>query len=282
MDCFMNEGSNVLIRIALALMQQYRNLLYNAVDADDFIGRLLQGAVSQSVRDAPLIKSAFRLRISDSRTSRIKREHEEALLLEYTEDRCQQVYYRPKMSQPSTVLLEPILLETLWGLLPRPLAITDPVLVYEAERDGFNLRRLMENTADVAPCLIIARSKEGNIAGFYSSVSLSEAFSRKRGRSFGDGETFVFSLTPNAAKYGWDETGPNSNTAYLVYDDSGSLHVGAGRNAAALSFTEDLQVDSNPCDTFASPVLFAELTEHDGKPAAKSVVCVSLEVFSFD
>jgi len=279
MDCFMNEGSNVLLRVALALMSQYKNVLYSAVSADDFTQRLLQGALQQSVSDAPVIKDAFRIRLSDARTSRIKREQHELVMQEQgSDEHCQQVYYRPKMSEKSSVLCSALLLENLWGLLPRPLAITDPVIVYQAERDGFNLKRLMESTSDIAPCMVIARSRENSIVGFYSSVSLSEAFKKKRGTSFGDGETFVFSLTPSACKYSWDDQSPDSNTAFFVYDEFGSLNVGAGRNGAALSFTEDLHVDSNACDTFNCPPLFAEQTgSYPHRP-----VCVAIEVLAFE
>lgn len=314
-DCFLTEGRGVLARVALALVAQYRAVLAAAPSAGDFFRRLEQAALQQPVFDAPLLKAAFRLKIpsslsvlssfcssSSSSSSSISSSSSSfsnasaASALEAENALCQQVYYRPKMAEESRVLRDPLLLETLWGLVPRPLAITDPVLVYEAERDGFNLRRLLEAAAATAPCLVLARTAAGAVAGFYAAAPLGDALTRPRGHAFGDGETFVFTLAPAARKYPWAEDAPHSNTAFLVYDELGTLHVGAGRRGAALSLSEDLQVESNPCDTFASPPLFQAPPEGDGGDASDagkatgkgtstspaSVVCTSLEVFGFD
>ena len=280
-DLYMNEGGSVLQRVALVLLAQYRQVLDQAVSADDFVQRLLQGAMQQDVRGAPLIEASCRRLLPASRADRIARKHREALAQQpcLVDDEAP-VYYRPKLAQRSTVLTRPLYLEALWGLVPRPLAITDPVLVYEAERDGFNLRHLLEASDGVAPCLVLVRTDKGHVAGFYTAVPLSEALVRKRGAAFGDGETFVFTLAPAVHKYCWAERAEHSNTAFIHYDTQGALHVGAGRSGAALSFTEDLQVDSNPCDTFASPSLFPPLADSSGSSTTK-VVCVSLEVMTF-
>lgn len=316
-DCFLNEGRSVLLRVALALVVQYRAVLVAAPTADDFARRLEQAALQQPVLDAPLLKAAFRIRLPSSSSSSSSSSWASsssssaaaaaaAAAVAAESARCQQVYYRPKMAQPSTVLTGPLLLEALWALVPRPLAITDPVLVYEAERDGFNLRRLLEATRAAAPCLVLLRTSAGAVAGFYAAVPLGDALARPRGRAFGDGETFVFTLAPAVRKYAWAEDAPHSNTAFLVYDDLGTLHVGAGRTGAALSLTEDLQAESNPCDTFASPALFGDGSSSDSSDEVPSVpstaattttattgmsssssspslvVCASLEVFTFD
>ena len=158
-------------------------------------------------------------------------------------------------------------------MIPRPLAITDPELVFSTDvGGGFNLRAMMASTQFNTPFLTIFKVKtpEGKfiVPGFFSSVPLSDGYVVKSGTPFGDGTTFLFVLDgENSRKFPWSEKAPNR--AFFTFDGS-CLYVGAGKDGAAFAFTDDLFVDSNRCDTFGTEKFFP-----DGS------TLISLEIYSF-
>jgi hypothetical protein len=179
------------------------------------------------------------------------------------------VYYRPKLAKASGIFTD-VELETLWSFVPRRYAICDPVLVFDSEKDGFNLRTLLDRTERAAPVLVVLKARDDAVFGFYSSVPLSPA-TGVRGRPFGDGEVFLWVLRPSPAKFAWTQ----ANDSFLIADRA-SLFVGAGGKGFGLVLTEDLRALSNSCATFNNIPLAG--------PAAvdKEIDCIRVEGYLFE
>eukprot|EP01105_Mastigella_eilhardi_P012712 TRINITY_DN2903_c0_g1_i8.p1 TRINITY_DN2903_c0_g1~~TRINITY_DN2903_c0_g1_i8.p1 ORF type:complete len:393 (-),score=59.12 TRINITY_DN2903_c0_g1_i8:107-1285(-) len=89
----------------------------------------------------------------------------------------------------------------LWRWLPTRCIIMEPVRLYATVADGFSLGRLYSYCAEWSPLLVIVKSAEKNLFGLF----LADPLQVRAGRFSGNGETFLFTLSPNATKYGWTQ-----------------------------------------------------------------------------
>ncbi|KII66672.1 TBC1 domain family member 24 [Thelohanellus kitauei] len=95
-----------------------------------------------------------------------------------------------------------------WALLmswlPDNVQLRKPVVAYSSNSHGWCLRKLYEKSETFEPIIIIIKTQCRSVFGGY----ITEALINRTGKNgickcFGTGETFVFSLRPEARKYHW-------------------------------------------------------------------------------
>nr|XP_028590677.1 TLD domain-containing protein 2 [Podarcis muralis] len=155
-------------------------------------------------------------------------------------------FHEPVLNGQSNILH----LEEIQKLAPHlPLRVTGHPwnLIYCTARDGFSLKTMYRSMSDLAsPVLLIIRDTEGQIFGAFSSTAIhvSSCF-------YGNGETFLFSFTPQLKVFKW--TGKNT---FFMKGDADSLAIGGGSGKFGLWLDGDLNHGgSQPCETFNNETL---------------------------
>ncbi|KAG2435847.1 hypothetical protein HXX76_007042 [Chlamydomonas incerta] len=109
------------------------------------------------------------------------------------------VFWEPVLSEPSAIMsMDDV--RALAGAVPARLAQSKWQLLYGSSRDGISLRTLYRKAAGRAPTLLIVREAGG--MGHIFGTFAAEAW-KPGPRFYGTGETFVFTLQPQRAKYAW-------------------------------------------------------------------------------
>eukprot|EP00727_Mastigamoeba_balamuthi_P001506 m51a1_g11352 hypothetical protein (1051) ;mRNA; r:15935-22059 len=256
-DCYLSEGTKIFYRVGLALLQHARQALMElkeGVPHSEIFATLNRVTAQQD--PCSLIKTAFRFSLSRSALWRIGYSANTNVALP---EPTIEVYYRPKLQEPSGIFTD-VEMEVLWSFLPQRFAVLDPRLLYRASRDGYTLDRLVERAQGTAPLLLVLKLADDSVMGCYLSVSLARHHAYT-----GDGECCVFTLRPRAQQYG--ATLANN---YFVLSHTDSLSIGAG----ALELSADLVVSSRPSDTFGNPGLVGGSEGSSG--------CVAAELYTVE
>ena len=100
--------------------------------------------------------------------------------------------------QLASRLLTNDMANALYEFLPDTAKIETPVMAFATYRDGWSMENLLAKTRDRAPLVMLIRSlKHSIVFGAFSPTSISPPSKFVRG----NGEVFVFRLTPPAAVY---------------------------------------------------------------------------------
>jgi hypothetical protein len=68
------------------------------------------------------------------------------------------VYYRPKITTPSTIIQNEDF-EILWSWLPSRFRIRDPLLLFSTSTDGYSLISLLKAIGDTSPTILILKTQ---------------------------------------------------------------------------------------------------------------------------
>ncbi|KAH3757115.1 TBC1 domain family member 24 [Pelomyxa schiedti] len=247
-DVFLNEGSKILLRVGLGVLSLSQPYLENIVDQAEFIQRLATVAISQVDADV-LMKTAFKFKLS--RGSYISSSIDAMAKLgggppaSTSKTPASFVYYMPRIDFVSTVVSSEMF-ERLWSFLPQRFAIMDPVRLFCADADGFSLPTLIHRSMKSEPLLLALKAK-GQVFGVYMSRSFSNL---KKNQISGDGETFLWSLTPTPGKYEWTR----ADELFVFYDNK-TLSFGIHGNATGLWLENELSGGSQSSPTYNNPPL---------------------------
>mmetsp|Transcript_37893 Transcript_37893/g.38579 ORF Transcript_37893/g.38579 Transcript_37893/m.38579 type:complete len:787 (-) Transcript_37893:26-2386(-) len=128
------------------------------------------------------------------------------------------------------------------------------VLKYSLRQDGASLETLMSNCTARAlngrsvysSCFIVVEDSWGYIFGGYVAHDL-----QNNNGYYGNGEDFVYSLTPKPDKFKW--TGEND---FFVISNNHQLAMGGGGEGFSFQLDDELDTGvSNRSDTYSNPVL---------------------------
>ena len=180
----------------------------------------------------------------------------------------EELYYTPIMERPSEIFTKKELTK-LWSFLPHRLAITDPILLYTASRDGFNITTMINATKSNFPFILVMQAGD-YVFGLYSPDSLYDV---KNNVSFSSGECFLWSLRPEAEKYTWTS---ESNVFMVLMDNSHTLTVGSGGCGPGLVISDDFHVQSQCCATFGNVPFIGDKGTKDEIP------CTRVELYGFE
>ncbi|XP_050362182.1 GTPase-activating protein skywalker isoform X6 [Nymphalis io] len=158
---------------------------------------------------------------------------------------------------------------TLWSWLPVRITMYQPVLLYTTEEHGCSLTTFYVRVEHHEPTLLMIKTCNNEVFGAYCSTRWFERNQKdERGNRqayFGTGETFLFSLYPERAKYPWvgcsigadgkgEERVSHASELFMAAD-SKMITIGGG-DGQAIWMDENIRFGkTDRCSTFNNPPL---------------------------
>ncbi|XP_028042094.1 GTPase-activating protein skywalker isoform X6 [Bombyx mandarina] len=225
LDCFFHEGIKVFYRVALAILILFHKHTTNQ-NSEWYAEATKNGvdhAIDKFCRNMPvsptkLLRTAFTIRaLSSQYISRVFIKTEMTLKSKQVITGSRLVRSRSSdnlptsQSQVNIQMMSHTLtireLFTLWSWLPVRITMYQPVLLYTTEEHGCSLTTFYVRVEHHEPTLLMIKTCNNEVFGAYCSTRWFERNQKdERGNRqayFGTGETFLFSLYPERAKYPW-------------------------------------------------------------------------------
>ncbi|XP_017043724.1 GTPase-activating protein skywalker isoform X7 [Drosophila ficusphila] len=282
MDCYFHEGIKVLYRVALVILNLFHkecqsNNEWSPDNIKNDIGNaLIKFCKKIPVSPAKLLHAAFSIRgLSTQYISRIFIKTEMLLKSRsvLTSGSKQLIKSRSSdnlptsQSQVNIQMMSHTLtireLFTLWSWLPVRITMYQPVLLYTTEEHGCSLTTFYVRVEQHEPTLLMIKTCNNEVFGAYCSSRWFERNVKddkgQRQAYFGTGETFLFSLFPERAKYPWvgiegDKDLGHSSELFMAAD-SKMITIGGGEGQA-IWMDENIRFGkTDSCKTFNNPPL---------------------------
>ncbi|XP_037712265.1 GTPase-activating protein skywalker isoform X13 [Drosophila subpulchrella] len=291
MDCYFHEGIKVLYRVALVILNLFHkecqsNNEWSPDNIKNDIGNaLIKFCKKIPVSPAKLLHAAFSIRgLSTQYISRIFIKTEMLLKSRsvLTSGSKQLIKSRSSDNLPTsqsqvniqmmshTLTIRELhsescrnLLFTLWSWLPVRITMYQPVLLYTTEEHGCSLTTFYVRVEQHEPTLLMIKTCNNEVFGAYCSSRWFERNVKddkgQRQAYFGTGETFLFSLYPERAKYPWvgiegDKDLGHSSELFMAAD-SKMITIGGGEGQA-IWMDENIRFGkTDSCKTFNNPPL---------------------------
>ncbi|KAL7739700.1 hypothetical protein ACLKA6_012684 [Drosophila palustris] len=282
MDCYFHEGIKVLYRIALVILNLFHkecqsNNEWSPDNIKNDIGNaLIKFCKKIPVSPAKLLHAAFSIRgLSTQYISRIFIKTEmllksrsvlnsgsKQLIKSRSSDNLptSQSQVNIQMMSHTLTIRE---LFTLWSWLPVRITMYQPVLLYTTEEHGCSLTTFYVRVEQHEPTLLMIKTCNNEVFGAYCSSRWFERNVKddkgQRQAYFGTGETFLFSLYPERAKYPWvgiegDRDLGHSSELFMAAD-SKMITIGGGEGQA-IWMDENIRFGkTDRCKTFNNPPL---------------------------
>ncbi|XP_037297990.1 GTPase-activating protein skywalker isoform X7 [Manduca sexta] len=298
LDCFFHEGIKVFYRVALAILILFHKHTSNQ-NSEWYAEATKNGvdhAIDKFCRNMPvsptkLLRTAFSIRaLSSQYISRVFIKTEMTLKSKQVITGSRLVRSRSSDNLPtsqSQVNIQMMshtltirermseetckqMLFTLWSWLPVRITMYQPVLLYTTEEHGCSLTTFYVRVEHHEPTLLMIKTCNNEVFGAYCSTRWFERNQKdERGNRqayFGTGETFLFSLYPERAKYPWvgctagsGDKGEEQKVAHgselFMAADSKMITIGGG-DGQAIWMDENIRFGkTDRCSTFNNPPL---------------------------
>ncbi|XP_023308559.1 GTPase-activating protein skywalker isoform X13 [Lucilia cuprina] len=282
MDCFFHEGIKVLYRVALVILNLFHkecqsNNEWSPDNIKNDIGSaLIKFCKKIPVSPAKLLHAAFSIRgLSSTYISRIFLKTEMLLKSRSVLNSGNKQLVKSRssdnlptsQSQVNIQMMSHTLtireLFTLWSWLPVRITMYQPVLLYTTEEHGCSLTTFYVRVEQHEPTLMMIKTCNNEVFGAYCSSRWFERNIKddkgQRQAYFGTGETFLFSLYPERAKYPWvgidnDKDLGHSSELFMAAD-SKMITIGGGEGQA-IWMDENIRFGkTDSCKTFNNPPL---------------------------
>ncbi|XP_030382836.1 GTPase-activating protein skywalker isoform X12 [Scaptodrosophila lebanonensis] len=282
MDCYFHEGIKVLYRVALVILNLFHkecqsNNEWSPDNIKNDIGNaMIKFCKKIPVSPAKLLHAAFSIRgLSSQYISRIFVKTEmllksrsvlnsgsKQLIKSRSSDNLptSQSQVNIQMMSHTLTIRE---LFTLWSWLPVRITMYQPVLLYTTEEHGCSLTTFYVRVEQHEPTLLMIKTCNNEVFGAYCSSRWFERNVKddrgQRQAYFGTGETFLFSLYPERAKYPWvgienDKDLGHSSELFMAAD-SKMITIGGGEGQA-IWMDENIRFGkTDSCKTFNNPPL---------------------------
>ncbi|XP_060518473.1 GTPase-activating protein skywalker isoform X7 [Cylas formicarius] len=155
------------------------------------------------------------------------------------------------------------MLLTLWSWLPVRITMYQPILLYTTEEHGCSLTTFYVRVEQHEPTLLMIKTCNNEVFGAYCSSRWCERNQKddrgNRQAYFGTGETFLFSLYPERAKYPWVGMDGDRNVTHgaelFMAADSKMITIGGGEGQAIWMDENIRYGKTDHCATFNNPPL---------------------------
>ncbi|CAK1549620.1 unnamed protein product [Leptosia nina] len=286
LDCFFHEGLKVFYRVALAILILFHK--HSTNQNSEWYAEATKNGVDHAIdkfcRNMPasptkLLRTAFSIRaLSSQYISRVFIKTEMTLKSKQVITGNRLVRSRSSdnlptsQSQVNIQMMSHTLtireLFTLWSWLPVRITMYQPVLLYTTEEHGCSLTTFYVRVEHHEPTLLMIKTCNNEVFGAYCSTRWFERNQKdERGNRqayFGTGETFLFSLYPERAKYPWvgcsagdgkeDQRVAHGSELFMAAD-SKMITIGGG-DGQAIWMDENIRYGkTDRCSTFNNPPL---------------------------
>lgn len=283
MDCYLHEGIKVLYRVAMAILQLFYK--HSSPQNSDWMREILDhgidAALTKFCRQIPVsprkvLRAAFSIRaLSTSYIQKVFVKTEMTLKSravltgsrQLTRSRSSE-NLPTSQSQVNIQMMSHTLtireLFTLWSWLPVRITMYQPVLLYTTEEHGCSLTTFYVRVEQHEPTLLMIKTCNNEVFGAYCSSRWLERNQKddrgNRTAYFGTGETFLFSLYPERAKYPWvgiDGDNIDHSAELFMAADAKMITIGGGEGQA-IWMDENIRFGkTDRCLTFNNPPLCA-------------------------
>ncbi|CAH1956150.1 unnamed protein product [Acanthoscelides obtectus] len=151
---------------------------------------------------------------------------------------------------------------TLWSWLPVRITMYQPILLYTTEEHGCSLTTFYVRVEQHEPTLLMIKTCNNEVFGAYCSSKWGERNIKddrgNRQAYFGTGETFLFSLYPERAKYPWvgmDGDKVHHAAELFMAADTKMITIGGGEGQAIWMDENVRYGKTDKCATFNNPPL---------------------------
>ncbi|XP_055683580.1 GTPase-activating protein skywalker isoform X2 [Lutzomyia longipalpis] len=295
MDCYFQEGIKVFYRVSLAILILFQKNITssNSEWNSETVKNDIDNAIPKFCKSIPvsptkLLRTAFNIRaLSSTYISRVFLKTEMVLKSRSVLSGSKQLVrsrssdnlptsqsqvniqmmshtltIRERMQQSETCRN---MLFTLWSWLPVRITMYQPVLLYTTEEHGCSLTTFYVRVEQHEPTLLMIKTCNNEVFGAYCS---SRWFERNvkddKGQKqayFGTGETFLFSLYPERAKYPWvgieGDTRHGHASELFMAADAKMITIGGGEGQAIWMDENIRYGKTDKCHTFNNPPLCA-------------------------
>ncbi|XP_044267935.1 GTPase-activating protein skywalker isoform X3 [Tribolium madens] len=281
MDCFFHEGIKVLYRTAMAILILFHKS--SSSPSSEWLMEIqkngIDSALNKFCKEMPVtpqkvLKVAFGIRgLSSAYISRVFIRTEMVLKSKNVINGSRQlVRSRSSENLPNsqsqnniqmvshTLTIRELL--TLWSWLPVRITMYQPILLYTTEEHGCSLTTFYVRVEHHEPTLLMIKTCNNEVFGAYCSSRWGERNQKddrgNRQAYFGTGETFLFSLYPERAKYQWvgiegDKVGHGAEL--FMAADAKMITIGGGEGQA-IWMDENIRFGkTDRCQTFNNPPL---------------------------
>lgn len=281
MDCFFHEGIKVLYRTAMAILILFQKS--STPSSSEWLAEIqkngIDSALSKFCKECPVspqkvLKVAFGIRgLSSSYISRVFLKTEMILRSKNVVNGSRQLFRsRSSENLPNsqsqnniqmvshTLTIRELL--TLWSWLPVRITMYQPILLYTTEEHGCSLTTFYVRVEQHEPTLLMIKTCNNEVFGAYcSSRWVERNIKDDRGNRqayFGTGETFLFSLYPERAKYPWvgmEVDKVQHGAELFMAADSKMITIGGGEGQAIWMDENIRYGKTDTCATFNNPPL---------------------------
>jgi len=285
MDCYFHEGIKVFYRVALAILILFHKQSTSSSSSNnewsaeniknDIDNVLIKFCKNIQVSPTKLLRTAFSIRaLSSTYISRIFIKTEmilksrsvisgsKQLIRSRSSDNLPSSQSQVNIQMMSNTLTIKELF-TLWSWLPVRITMYQPVLLYTTEEHGCSLTTFYVRVEQHEPTLMMIKTCNNEVFGAYCSTRWFERnLKDERGNRqayFGTGETFLFTLYPERAKYPWvgieGDKGLGHSSELFMAADSKMITIGGGEGQA-IWMDENIRFGkTDHCKTFNNPPL---------------------------
>lgn len=281
-DCFVVEGSKVLMRFALACLMLKQSELLACKTPAEFDACLLKSMQPHSEQTFKTLSKTALKKISFSRKIlfKFRERHRRMSLDAYDSEDRRMMLHRPlpHIKEHPSYFLNDSDWQVLWSWIPLRFRLMSLELVFTTAEHGLNLGTLYQKCEAFEPTLLVIETGTKAKIGAFLSRCLKQR--EQADTFFGTGETFVFSLsntdkpdTPSI--YHWHYY--HAVTSFILATND-MLAIGGSAGAKetgfGLWFERDMRVVySSPCNTFKNESLLGGSLRRDD--------ILNLEVFKF-
>ncbi|XP_056645912.1 GTPase-activating protein skywalker isoform X4 [Diorhabda sublineata] len=291
MDCFFHEGIKVLYRTAMAILILFQKS--STPSSSEWLAEIqkngIDSALSKFCKECPVspqkvLKVAFGIRgLSSSYISRVflktemilrsknvvngsrqlfKSRSSENLPNSQSQNNIQMVSHTLTIREKMSEEMYNEMLLTLWSWLPVRITMYQPILLYTTEEHGCSLTTFYVRVEQHEPTLLMIKTCNNEVFGAYcSSRWVERNIKDDRGNRqayFGTGETFLFSLYPERAKYPWvgmEVDKVQHGAELFMAADSKMITIGGGEGQAIWMDENIRYGKTDTCATFNNPPL---------------------------
>lgn len=194
-DSFVYEGGKILFRVGLAVLQIHRQRLLECTTARQF-NRLLPELMMLHTPKDLLMRAAFA--ITSFSKKMLRRMHSTATIQSVPFANVT-VFHVPEFTSSMSRLLKVNDMRVLWRYIDPVHAIQDPLLLFRASDDGYNLSTMRDRILaewDSASTHVVLAVKDSTNAVFGAFLHMERGTEGGGGLQLGS-HTFVFSTSPS-------------------------------------------------------------------------------------
>ena len=230
-DMYLLEGYKALYRVSLAILKYYRKVgISNASDIVSAVFQFVQH-LEMTISVSLLFRKAFSFKLPPSKEIKKLQKRIKSSFAQQYLPVAEKKPHRNPWDYLSTVrdikseIVNETLLSTLYCSIPARIALKKPKVIFSTSTNGYSMQTFFSRVEECETTLLLVKtvSSIDEVFGAYLSASWSER--RDTNGYFGTGETFIFSLLPEANIYKWvkDVDKSSNDDSFVINQNQHSL-----------------------------------------------------------